>query len=380
MVGGGTAALIAVSEGRDAVVGDIDPLACLVTRAKTTPIEPDELRALFSLILDQVGSVGYNSKVALSLDEAVMQLEDETPFRAPPRVLHWFHPTVARDLARILLACHDILRRRPQAERDAVLAVVAGTIRRISRADPVPLSGLEVTAVRKKKLSGGLRFDLLEELFNRMELLAQGYRSLLELPNLGAARVFQIDARKWAKLCRARGLSPSLHLVSPPYLNAIEYWRRHRLEFFWLGLVQKDDYHALSHRFIGTKVVRPSVRIKQEDGLPAALIDVRRSLQRLGFDHDAQVTEQYFLDTLSWLRELSEVLSENDGDAYVVVGPSYKRGVRIDTPALVVGIANQVGLRAVKVSFHSVVNRRMQFPLRNGEGIRTEAVIRLRPA
>ena len=65
--------------------------------------------------------------------EAIAELELATPFRAPPNVFHWFHPSIARDLARVLSSTHVVLRGRSRVERDAVLTVIASTVRSVTR-------------------------------------------------------------------------------------------------------------------------------------------------------------------------------------------------------------------------------------------------------
>ncbi len=375
MVGSGTTAVYAVASGVDAFVADIDPLACLITRAKTTPVEPDVLRGLMQLIFDHAEPIGYRAAAGRTPDEAILEMKSDTPFRAPPNVYHWFHPTVARDLATLLTAAHSILRNRPKAERDAVLTVIASTIRRISRADPQPVSGLEVTAVRRQRLNDGLRFDLHAELFDRTETLAQGYTELLALPKLGRARVVRGDARKWSRICENQSNVPDVQIMSPPYLNAIEYWRRHRLEYFWLGLLGIEDYAPLSHRFFGAKVVRTSITSGMEDGMPASILDVASRLAADGFQHDSNITKQYFHDAFTWLNQVAAVAAAGQGDVFVIVGPSKRRGHDVDTPSLIVSLARKSGLRLVRRSSHKIVNQRMQFPLRNGGGIRTETVL-----
>lgn len=379
MVGSGTTAVTAVTVGRDAVVGDIDPLACLVTRAKSRPIVPDDLRALVTLILDEVGPVGYHANVRVTPRKALAAIIEETPFRPPFNVYHWFHPTVARDLARILAAAHRILETRPEPERDAVMTSIASTIRRVSRADPQPVSGLEVTAEQRKKLSNGLRFDLVAELWGRVEVLAEGYRQMLAVPKLGRALVIQGDARVWSRTCASSGFLPQVQIVSPPYLSAIEYWRRHRLEYDWLGLVPGANYTPFKRGFFGTDILRPSVSSRLEDGLPADVIRIADGLVASRFIHDANRVRQYFLDCRSWVGELANVSQRADGDLYVVVGPSKVRGIAVDTPRHIAEVAAECGLETVDQQRYLIANRRMQYPLRNDAGIHTETILHFRP-
>ena len=108
----------------------------------------------------------------------IADLEGSTPFRAPPNVFHWFQPYVIVNLCKILQEITEI--ECSSRRRDALLAVVAAAIRRVSRADPNTSSGLEVTKVRLKTLKNGLKFDIARELTKKANLLAQGYHVIIK--------------------------------------------------------------------------------------------------------------------------------------------------------------------------------------------------------
>src|SRR6266581_816510 len=112
-----------------------------------------------------------------------------------------------------------------------------------------------------------------------------------------------------------------------------------------------------------------------EDGMPASILDVASRLAADGFQHDSNITKQYFHDAFTWLNQVAAVAAAGQGDVFVIVGPSKRRGHDVDTPSLIVSLARKSGLRLVRRSSHKIVNQRMQFPLRNGGGIRTETVL-----
>jgi hypothetical protein len=375
MAGCGTSALVSVSLGHNAIVSDIDPLACLLTRAKCTPIDPGHLIETVHGILDTIGPLGYRATVSVSPEDAIQEMERATPYRAPKDVFHWFHPTVARDMARVLLAFADSSRQLRPAQRDAVFAVIAATIRRVSRADPEPVSGVEVTSVRLERLRLGLRFDIRRELETRAAILADGYSQLLDLEHLGTVRVWQADARSWAQLCVNHNLLPDLQVTSPPYLNAINYARRHRLENVWLGLVGRDDYVAFGHGFLGVDLVRDIEITRQEGGLPSAVASVCERVRRVSSERTSMVLKQYFVDLSKWIDQVAKVANTSNGTAYVVVGASSLQGIHVDTPRIITSMAIDRGLDLLTSSKHRVVNHRMQYTLRKGRRVNSESVL-----
>ena len=378
MVGSGTTALAAISRGHDAFVADWDPLSCLLTRAKTHPVDPADLRALVDNILDEVGSLGYRARSSRGPSEWIDKMESETPFRAPENTYHWFHPTVARDLARILLVVHERFGSRQTRLRDSVLSIVAATIRRVSRADPKPVSGLEVTKIRKAALNHGLRFDLRAQLLGRAEVLAQGYRELLELPELGQATVVRSDARNWAQACGRRNVFPSIQVTSPPYLCAIDYWRRHRLEHSWLGLVPTTGQPSQARRSIGACRPLHHSDGMDDSGLPDEVLAALGHFMSSSQSAKARTVREYALGLNEWVEEVAQVAyhAEPTGEVFVVAGPSGIAGVSLPIPQIICQMAEKAGLHLVQRSRHKIVNQRMQYTLRQGYRIREESILR----
>jgi hypothetical protein len=375
MAGCGTSALVSVSMGRDALVSDVDPLACLLTRAKCRPVDPGELMEIVAVILDGAGLIGYKHADAPNAVSVIEAMEAQTEFRAPSHVFHWFHPTIARDLARVLISASEELPRLHPAERDAILAIIAASIRRISRADPKPVSGLEVTSVRRERLRRGLRFDLRGEIEARAAILGEGYSQLLDVPRLGKVSVWREDARNWAATCRGHPPLPELQLTSPPYLRAINYARRHKLENVWLGLVDRDDYVEHGHKFLGVDVVRDSTAPPDSNPAPNAVLDAVARVEAASSRRQGLTVRQYFNDLACWLAQVESVVERTQGVVYVVVGASTMAGVKVDTPRVLVSIAEEVGLVLTGLSRHRVVNQRMHYTLRTPTRVDSESVL-----
>ena len=368
MSGSGTAAVETVAAGRKGIFSDIDPLACLLTRAKARPVDPEWLVETFNTIAKKARP----KLVPVRRPQArlaIHHLETSTDFRAPPEIFHWFQPYVVEGLCNSLIAAADHL---PTPRRaDSILAVFAAIIRRVSRADPSTSSGLEVTKVRKKALKNGLKFDLEAELKRKAAILARGYKELRNVPQMGRAKVFQHDVKNWSQLCRETGIWPDLVLTSPCYMSAIEYWRRHKLEFCLLGLIKPKDLPTLKDQFLGMGGEEPRL-----EGMPAVVTEMYRKLESIGRKRDASSLANYFQDSRLWLAETRTVLEKSGGTAFVVVGGNTNHGLVLDTPGGLLKIAKDVGLSPSIFWEYSIKNSYMQYPT-NGDRIKTETVLKL---
>ena len=252
-----------------------------------------------------------------------------------------------------------------------MLAVVAGAIRRLSRADPNTSSGLEVTKVRLKALENGLTFDVAKEVTKKSNLLAQGYRDIRKTSGRVQIKVKQHDARDWSSLCAKLGKWPDLVITSPCYISAIEYWRRHKLEYSWLGLVPPENLTNVKRTFLGMGYEDP-----EEDKLTNHAHKLYTKLDRLGKKRDAVILARYFNDSLKWLTEVSTILCRTDGTAYIVLGCNTKQGIIIDTPLVFQEIANDINLTTSVFMRYRIKNSYMQYPVK-GKRIRVETILKI---
>jgi hypothetical protein len=371
MAGSGSVAVQAAFNGRDSLCSDIDPLCCLLTRAKSMPVDPNWLLEIMNKVLEKCKPMARPGVRRSRARRSISDIEGSTPFRAPPNVFHWFKPYVVVDLCRFLAALDDI--DTTSRRRDSLLAILASVIRRVSRADPETSSGLEVTKVRKDALRAGLRFDLGKEITRKTIQAAKAYHKFSTVEHIGRATVVQEDAKAWFALCAKTGLYPDLLITSPCYMSAIEYWRRHKLEHCWLGLVEPQKLLDLQQKYLG---------MGHEEANPTALPGYVRRLHsrfsRLGYNREAKALARYFNDSKSWLEQVFYSLKKTNGIGYVVIGENCTKGQSINTPFALRRIAESVGLNAEVFMRYRLKNYHMQYPT-NGSRIEHETVLKVTP-
>jgi len=370
MAGCGTAAVETAFAGKAGLFSDIDPLACLLTRAKARPVDPEWLVNTVSSIIEESKPFAKPGVKRAKALKHIRDLEGSTSFRAPPNVFHWFKPYVAVNICKVLQSTARI--EVDGRRKDTLLAIFASVVRKLSRADPQTSSGLEVTRVRREALASGLKFDIAKELTKKGALLARGYRELRER-SLGKLKIVNADAKDWSEVCSRLNVWPDLIITSPCYMSAIEYWRRHKLEYFWLGLVNEESLHKLQHEFLGMGLDDPDL-----DPLTGYARRMYLRLKRSGYTLEATRLARYFNDTAAWIREIAKVVDRSRGTAYVVVGSNSNRGHRIDTPLAIQEIAKSEGLSSQVYMRYLITNYHMQYPTK-GSRISNETVLRLRP-
>lgn len=224
--GSGTTLVEAIDLGLDAWGIDLNPLACLTTRVKTTPLTAD--------LKEIVKQINIRAREQISADEVKLP-----PI---PRIDHWFRPEVQKALAALT---EQINREEHLSIREALQVALSSIIVQVSNQD-----GDTRYAALEKSVS-------IEDVLNRFEkAVATVNKAVSSLSDnlfrrLGHATVLNRDILT----VTPNDLPSNIGLVvtSPPYPNAYEYWLYHKYRMYWLGMdpiaVRKYEIGARPHYF-----------------------------------------------------------------------------------------------------------------------------------
>lgn len=260
--GSGTVGVEAAALGRHSVLVDVDPIAVVVAMAKTRRYEPRRLRKTMQAVVtgleksrrgpDAYERFKFEDLTDAEYADATLEFGNEIP--AIPNLNHWFRRYVVIDLAKIVRA----ITRAELSPSHRLFAdvVLASIIRNVSQADPVPVSGLEVTKWMREREAKGRLVDPFSSFASAMDKAVAASEDFY-----GATRhtirtsVHPGDA---TNIRASTKVVADAVLTSPPYHGAVDYYRRHQLEMFWLGLTnsQAERIELLQH-YIGRPHVPP---------------------------------------------------------------------------------------------------------------------------
>ena len=379
--GSGSTMVEAAVAGRRVVGSDVDPVAAFVSRVKTHRYKTNHLSnsihrlacRLDTLRRPEKEYVGlrFRDMTPAELAKAISQEGLWVP--AIPSLFHWFRKYVILDLARIRHAIQ--LLRVPKTHKDFLLLCFASIVRTSSNADPVPVSGLEVTSHMKRKEAKGRTIDPFK-LFDRSVKKALAgvieYRS--EMNRTSKVSVARVDARDLTK--RFRRPFDAI-ITSPPYHNAVDYYRRHKLEMFWLGFTEtQEERLELMRGYVGRS------KVAQKDAYPHA----QYRMGPLATDWDVRIRESsveranafthYSVSMKLVFGQFAQLL-EQDKPVVMVVGNSKWNGSEIPTAELFVELAGSE-FRLVDYFWYPIKNRYMSYSRKNGANIDREHVLVMR--
>lgn len=296
--GSGTTLVEAVRRGQQAIGVDLNPIACLMSRVKTTRWNPcDEAvveRHARALVAHSTsGDIAVLKELALGI----------------PRLDHWFEPWAQRLLAGAVAYVRQLDPGDPWRDRLA-LAVSASTVR-IGNQE----SDTRYAAV-SKSLGPIAALRILEDALRRITDWLRANASSIESC---AAEVVESDARC---IPQEDGVA-AVAVFSPPYPNAYEYWLYHKYRMYWLGF----DPIEVRGCEIGARPFYSGSGTMTADDFGREMSEVFSQVHRL-------------------LRP--------GGAAIVVVGDSIIRGESIDNSDVLTGAADKSGFDLLASRFRFI--------------------------
>jgi DNA modification methylase len=353
MCGSGTVVLEAYLRSRAAVGIDIDPIARLITKVKTTPIDTSVLNEARDWLLGRLMQNLSDSRYCPEIPE--FNYRD-----------NWFRDFVLHELGVIREAIRQFREsslavalpsNSAFAVHDFFMVVFSSIIRDVSNADP----HCTRTVIRQKMQKRIEHGETSEKFRETLEQQSKGMQALftitkdwdLEVPVLPESNA------------TATGLeseSVDLAVTSPPYINAVDYPRTHQLEMYWLGLHEEGPLSNMKRKYIGTETVYKDeydeLRVSGLDSLDPILkkiytVDPRRSY----------IVFKFFEDMKEQLKETSRVLRPG-GHYCVAIGNNVIRGNVVESHKILAEIAatEDVGFEVEKTFFSGVIRHFIKIP------------------
>lgn len=357
MAGSGTVLRQAIDLGHQAIGFDLDPLAVLMARVWTTPIDDDALARCTTRVMAEARQLAAN---AISLP----WIDDDAETAA--FIEYWFAETQRADLRRLAFVINRE-RLSETADDAAALDVLRLALSRIIVTKEQSASlARDTSHSRPHKVSDTSTFEVFPAFEKAVRLLR---KRLTDQPPRSGAKVEMGDARKLHTIANS---SVDAVLTSPPYLNAIDYLRGHRMSLIWLGWKVRE-LRVIRSNSIGAERApnEPSaremfVRIKNAMGNFTAL--PRRY---------SSMIDRYAEDTYRMISETARVLRPG-GTATFVVGNSCLKGTFVENAAGVTEAARMVGLKLANQSERALPENKRYLPITTGGSLgkrmRTETI------
>lgn len=314
MAGSGTVVREA-SENRHKAIGfDLDPLAVLMAKVWTTPIDTVALRKSAKEVATEAQDLRVEDTLLswIDADEETLRFID-----------YWFAIEQQIELRKLSAILHAKRGKIRDALRIALSRIIVTKKRGASLA-------WDVSHSRPHRVRDSNDFAVIKEFLRSVDILAN---RLDKQPPPGNVTVKRGDARD---LHDVESSSVDAVVTSPPYLNAIDYLRGHRLALVWFGY-QVAELRSVRSNSIGSDR-HPSV---EQTEVIAVVTHTLTAISRLP-RKERLMFERYVIDLTSMLGEIYRVL-RSQGKAILVVGNSTLKGITINNARAVSLIAEHKG-------------------------------------
>jgi len=312
MCGSGTVLKHAVEEGHYAIGFDLDPLSVLLSRVACRRMNVQRTYDAATQLVDQ----------ALALKKVVVPWIDADP-ETKDFVAYWFARPQLDQLRRLASGLSG--KRGPIA--DLLRVALSRTI--ITKERGASLAR-DVSHSRPHRVADENDYDVFEGFLGAAEQIAL----TVDRPTKGTATVELRDARR-LPLNLAR--SVDLVVSSPPYLNAIDYMRGHRLSLVWLGH-RIHELRKMRSNAVGAE------RIPETVSATARSITPRH--RKLSARQQAML-HRYADDMCAFTAQIASTLRKR-GEAVLVVGDCTIQGVYVRNSLIVEQAADLAGLQVIE--------------------------------
>ncbi|MFZ0224394.1 MAG: DNA methyltransferase [Candidatus Nitrosopolaris sp.] len=323
-VGSGTTLIEAIVNGRRAYGTDINPVSVLISKAKTTLIDPLFLQQQASSLLAKIKSSIANryGQMLLVTDNFDVKIPNHK------RLDYWFPEEQKNDLATILSIINTIDDERVRIfSLCAFSNILKGCSNWMTKSVKPTRDKRKITADAYKSYVFQIR---------KMVVKNGHFWNMLARKDIPCV-VDDNDARKM----KISNNSATLIVTSPPYVTSYEYADLHQLTAIWLGYA--DSLSEFRSKFIGS-IQKDNRLVKLYSKTGRETADKLRSVDK----READGVEQYFFEMQEFFVEMHRVL-KRCGKAAIVIGDTDLKKVEIQNANVFAETMENIGFKTYKI-------------------------------
>lgn len=332
-MGSGTTIVEAIVNKRIGVGTDINDIAYLVAKVKTTPIKP-------LVLMEELNKIELDLQNRLNGQYDFFINKSKELLPKNERIDYWFLP-MQKDKLTIIFT--RILEIQNKDVRDFFLVAFAQILKSCS----IWLQkSVKPTRDKNKKI-----YEPLSLFLNQLKKMIRkhyDFDKILDVKIKEEINNYRIVRCEDARNLPCEDEKASLIITSPPYVTSYEYADLHQLPSLWFGYL--DELSEFRKKFIGSAYKeRESVDLKSSLAEEIFLL--------LGNNQKGREVKNYFADMLESFIEMKRVLKKG-GKACIVIGNTQFKGVKILNAEVFKEQFENIGFRA-----YNIIHREIPFKI-----------------
>lgn len=327
--GCGTTLVEAKVHGVDSIGADINPVATLITRVKTTPIVPETLDSAYKYVVTSIENY--------SDDCGELYIPNH------PRIDYWFRP---EEKSKIAYLFQTVQRIKDRTVREFFIVCISHILKNSSiwlQDSTKPQRDLKKVIV-----------DPFVSFFRHYKKMKRGndqfYEELVRQRRLSVScKIHLEDARRTS----IPDCSIDAIITSPPYVTSYEYADIHQLTAYWLEYI--SSIQEFRKKFIGTSY--PST--EKTCSLGSSKL-AKRIVNQLNVKDErvARNVSYYFQDLDLVTREMGRILVPG-GYVCIVVGDTVLKDVHVRSAEVIWEYLQGKGFKKIEVIKRSIPHKLM---------------------
>lgn len=335
--GSGTSLVEANIRGINASGTDLNPLARLIAKAKTSTPKSSSLEKQVSV---------FNK---LALEDKLRKFKEKQEIYGIPRLDFWFKPEVIEKLFQIRRFVQNI-----EDEEVKLFFQVAfsETVRESSNTRNEEFKLYRYDEIRLAKFKP----DVYNIMVSKLQRNLDGYKKYLaiikNIKNPPNSNVYSFNTVEGIPSEFISPESIDIVVTSPPYGDSgttVAYGQYSRLSAAWLGLEEPDK---IDSKLMGSKTIKEFSSFPSKN-LNLAIENVKESDEKR-----AREVTSFYIDLYKSISNVSKVIKKH-GYACYVVGNRKVKGVVLPTDIAVKNFFENHGFEHVNTFIRSIPNKRM---------------------
>ena len=331
-MGSGTTIIEAIVNNRIGIGTDINEIAVLLAKVKSTPIIYEQLLNEYSNLIFKL-----NFKLNGEYEKELFKAKEH--IKLPERIDYWFKPHIKEKLIIIL---HNILSIKDKDIQDFFLITFAQILKSCSIW--LQKSVKPTRDLNKKEIDPFYKFQwqakrMIKKHKEFNDILSQNIKK-----NIDKYRtVKNSDARR----IPCKNEQATLIVTSPPYVTSYEYADLHQLPSLWFGFL--DELATFRKKFIGSSFrERETIELKSSTA--------NQIVKKLGNNKKSIEVQNYFADMLESFIEMKRVLKKG-GRAAIVIGNTKLKGVEILNAEVFKEQFEKIGFKTHKIIHREIPSK-----------------------
>jgi len=339
--GSGTVLVESMLHGINSYGVDINPLAILLSKVKTTPINPKLLKEEFVKLSKEILKARWNPKILQNV---------ETPRFF--NIEYWFKPKVIRELAFIKQTIDNI---EDDDIKDFFYVSFSGTVRKVSNTRGGEYKLFRIPEKKLKEWNPDAISTFLEFCKRNIKMMSDFYSSI----NIHKIQKGELWSKILMEDMRGKTSIPENSIdfiaTSPPYGDSrttVAYGQFSRLTLQWLGydydIIKRIDKTSLGG-------IRPK---KIKDDVPSSTL--YETLEKISKNDEKRALDVYsfFSDFNKTVDEIDRVTREN-AVICMVVGNRTVKKVNIPTDVIISELFENRGYTHLKTIVRQIPSKRL---------------------